>query len=428
MYKKRMVAVFIVYILLSLCFARVHTYAIEQNTSYLILYDNLYEYGKQTSDVFQLFFKLKSNQQDVRLIQIDQLNKNIIEKETQIIVMSSSFRSKEKYNDAIDDLNHLKLKYYDENSMVLNEPVGDEGLLIGINAVYPFSDLNKVMDISETLHDRGIKFVCTVMPVYENYEFEAFDKFIEVIKYVHKKGGQIFIHYPIINEAVTFDANPKPGLKKAIDEYRSRGIEIKGLTLSQNNVFMNWESIQDLNVQALIVTEPKTKVNINSDLIKASEEMEKYIIINGFDINSFNIFSYKSGNYLKRDLLYLTINDDVKKLDELLAYAYVEKKIAIKDYKIEAEAYIKSHNDLKPAKNKENELLDSDEKQLEKFREKEMAKIRGERLDKPQRNIQRYDLSRIASIAIKIALLIIVALIIQIIIGRRYDYKKFFKK
>lgn len=429
MYKKRsgrILPYVIVYIFLLLIFVKIEAYAIETNPSYVLLYDNLYGYGEQNSDILQLYIKLKSNDQDVLLLQIDQLNENKIKKDANIIVISSSFDSKEKYNDILDNLSALGLKSYNEKSIYLNQTTSHKGLLIGIDEVYPFSDLNKLMDISEGLNDRGIEFIFTIMPVYENYELEAYDKFIEVLEYVHKKGGQIFIHYPVINKDATYDTDVKAGLDKAIGEYRKRGLDIRGITLSQDDLFMNTNAIQDLDVQFLLVTESKSKVDTNLDLYKISKEINKYIFVKGFDINSFSIFSYKNTDYSSyRNLVYLTIDDDVKKLDELLEYLYSEK-IPIKDFKVEE--YADRLNKINDTKDEETSVSDNKKTELDKFKEEELKKIKGENLDKDQKNVQGYDLSKVVNLGIKIAFVIILVLIVQVIIGRRYDNKKFFKK
>ncbi|WP_432402853.1 DUF2334 domain-containing protein [Wukongibacter sp. M2B1] len=426
MYKKgieRILTCLIAYIFLLSIFLEIEVQAVEVNNSYVLLYDNLYGYGEQTSDTLQLYIKLKSNNQYVRLLQIDDISEDKIEKDAKIILISSSFDSKEEYNETLEYLKSLGLKSYDERKIYSDKVFIQKGLMIGINEVYPFSDLNKLMDISENLNDRGIEFICTIMPVYENYELEAYEKFIEVVKYINKRGGQIFVHYPVINEEVTYDTDPKAGLEKAIGEYRRRGLEIRGITLSEDKLLMNSKAIQDLNVQILLVTEPKAKVDVNLDLHQITKKIDKYILIKGDDITSFNIFLYKDNNCSNGDLVYLTMNDDVKKLNELFNYLYSEK-ITIKDFKVKD--YEKTLSNINATKSKEISISGNNKTQLDKFREEELKKIKGENIREDQKSVQAYDLSKPASIAIKIAFAIILLLIVQVIIARRYDNKKFF--
>ncbi|TCO69363.1 DUF2334 domain-containing protein [Marinisporobacter balticus] len=428
MCKKKYCLIFsyvIIYIFILLIFVKIEVSATAVNTRYVLLYDKLYGYAKQTSEILQLYMELKSNNQDVLLLQIDDLDEKKIEKDAKIIVISSSFDDKEKYKDTLDKLSVLGMKNHTEKSIHLNQSTKQKGLFLGIDEVYPFSDFNKLMDIAESLNDRGIEFICTIMPVYENYELEAYDKFIEVLKYVNKKGGCIFIHYPVINEDGTYDKDTKAGLEKAIDEYRRRGLEIRGIALSQDNLLENSKAIQDLDVQFLLITETKVKTDIHLDLFNISKEINRYIFIKSWDIDSFNIFSYNDLQSSNQDLVYFVIHDDVEKLDMLLKYLD-SKKISIKDFKVEEYADILDR--IKDDNGEETIIYNNNKTELDKFKEEELQKIRGENLNKEKENIQRYNMTNVVKKAFVIAFTIILVLMVQIIIAKRYDRKKNFKK
>ena len=139
---------FMILLLILAIFSKIDSYANEIHKSYLLVYDNLYDYGVKTSKVLKLYMELKLNHEKVRLLQIEHLDEYKSEKEKQVIVIASSFDSKEKYDDILDCFNQLSVITYDERSINMGQGTSSEGLFIGINQVYPFSDLNKLLTLS----------------------------------------------------------------------------------------------------------------------------------------------------------------------------------------------------------------------------------------------------------------------------------------
>ncbi len=387
-------------------------------SKYVVVYDQLYQYGEATSQALELYRNLKSEGNNVLLLQTENMKTVEIEKGTGVIVIASSFGSMEQYKNTVD-------YYKNQDYSVGFAPRDKKGLLIGIDEIYPFSDLNKLIDLAENLNSRGIQFICNIMPVYENYEMEAFDHFIEALKYVQKMGGEFFIHYPIFNDQGAYDMDIRPGLERAVKEYRNRGLRIYGIALPSDALFMDAEAYQGLGVHFLLIEESGKKIDSELDLFKISKELDPYVLFNGINEDQFSFFKYRTSEDINQpDLVELSLEDDAKKIDEFLTGLNIEK-INMKDFEPEAYNIRVMSNDIKVDEKKAD---DNRKTELDQFKEEELKKIKGENLEQEQELKKEYDISRFGSISVKIVGIILLLLAVQVFVGRRYDYRKYFKK
>lgn len=403
---------------------KIQTFAENVEPKFLLVYDHLYGYAERTSDVFPLYIKIKCNHEQVSMLQVGDLDIEKIEQNTLVILVASSFDSEEKYVETMNDLKDQNYDVYDESSFYLKKS-SEEGLFIGIDEVYPFSDLNKLMDMADKLNSKGVKFVCTVMPVYDNVQMEAYDKFIEVLKYVEKMGGTLFIHYPIHNTHGTYNPDKKAALEKATEEYRRQGLEITGVTFPLDQLFMNAEAFQNLDFDFILVEEAIGKVDVDLDFFNITKQISPYIYLNKFDTSNLNLFTYKQGYKFPPDLIACSLDDDIEELDHLLNALYSEK-ILVKSFKTS------SFNE-RILKIKDSRILNTstavdNKTQLDIFQEEQMKRIRGENLSPEEKPSEGYDISHIVGIGSKIALTIIFIFGILLFIGRRVDSKKYFKE
>lgn len=397
----------------------------EKEDRYVLVYDNLYNYGEKHSQVLSLYIKLKSIYNNVLLVKSNQIKDMEFKGEDIIIAPNIGFDSEDEYNDILQYCREKGLKTYkDEKGISKNKKISQE-LFIAVDKVYPFSDLNKLMDTAESLNNKGINFICVIMPIYQNYEIAAYKKFIEVLKYVEEMGGRFFIHYPIFNEEGTYNLDSREGFKRSIEEYRKNGINILGIRISRDKIFKNRDVFEGLNLPFLLVTEEEGKLQETTNLFKISKEINNHIFIDGKNMNKLNIFTYtKQENVSYNEIAYIDINTDITNLYDFLKILYSEE-IPIEDFNLEnyyseLKNFDFDENVSNPQENQKNEL--------EEFREREMKKIKGENLEEEQSEIENYDISKAVRIVIKILLFIILILAIQVFIGRKYDIRKFFKK
>lgn len=413
----------IVFSVILFLFTKIGVCDSEKKTRYIIVYEDLYKYGESYSDVLELYVQLKSDLKNVLLVQTDRFKQAEIKEEDIIVIVESSFSTEKKYNDIMKYYKNKGNRIYDDRK--IDNRLKTSGVFIAIDRIYPFSDLNKLMEVTDYLNEKGINFICTIMPVYQNHEIEAFDKFVKVLKYINQNGGKFFIHYPVFNDQGTYNTDPKNGFKRAIEEYRNRGIKISGISISEDRLFTNSDTFQGLNLPFLLVTKQETKLNNQIDLLEISQKIDKHIFIKGYNLDQFDVFSYIAKEYYgEQQVVCVDINNNIESLDNFINILYSEH-ISIKDFEEK-----KFKNKLKKYDFGEKlSKIDGKEKnQLEEFRKKEMEKIRGENLEKEEENAKGYDISIIIKAGIKVAFIIILILIAQVFIGRRHDKRKFFKK
>ncbi|KPU45257.1 hypothetical protein OXPF_11490 [Oxobacter pfennigii] len=406
-----------------LCFLySISSYAYEKSPKYILVYKNLYEYGKDESSILNIYCRLKSDGKNVLLLQADNIDNHKIEQGDKIIIVPYSFNYQSEYKLITDAYANNEVLVYGEQNIWSEKLLENKKLFIEIDKIYPFSDLNKVMDMADSLNENGITPVFTVMPVYDNYTLEAYDKYIEVLKYIGKNGGQFFVHEPIINEDGTYNMDSKPLLKRAVEEYRKRGIDIVGIKISMDRLFSSNEIFKDLYLPFILVTEQEGKISSSLDLYKISDMISGHVMITGRKADKYNIFSYMSkGNYIYEDLISLDINKDSEDLDALLDMLRSEK-IEVADFKTKNFDYSPDDNNVNIPKEEEKPKT-----QLDQFKELEIEKIKGSNLEEEKPGEVGYDISQIIDIGIKASVAIICILSIYIYIGRRYDIKKLFK-
>lgn len=402
-------------------FCSTGSFAYGKSSRYVLIYKNLYDYGKHESDVLKTYCSLKSYGNDVQLLKADSIENSKIEKDDTLVIIPQSFDSESEYKYIENTCSSNKVMLYGEENF--SEPLDENsGLYLEISSIYPFSDLNKLMNVSDKLKSLGISPVYSIMPVYDNYTLEAYDKFIDVLRYIGKNGGSFFIHEPIINADGTYNMDPKPLFSKAVEEYRKKGINIVGVRISMDRLFSNYNLYQGMNLPFIIVSKQEGKVNSGLDLYKASEVVNGHILLKCSEIDDFSIISYKAyDNNPSHALVSLDINKDAEKLDYLLASLRSER-IPVRDF----DTKIFNYN-LDEGNTGTVVTDDGSKTQLDKFKEQEMEKINGSNLEAEKQGEKGYDISQIIATGIKISMIMIALLLIYIFIGRRLDIRKIFK-
>ncbi|MFT4144537.1 MAG: DUF2334 domain-containing protein [Mobilitalea sp.] len=67
---------------------------------------------------------------------------------------------------------------------------------IVLNEVYPFYPPEYLMEIVDYCIKNRLSFIISVMPVYENGDYPAMERFCEVLRYAQANGGAIILHAP----------------------------------------------------------------------------------------------------------------------------------------------------------------------------------------------------------------------------------------
>lgn len=397
--------------------------AFTKNESYVLLYDRLYDYASNSSDVLRQYIELKAYGADVVLLRAERSDVEITDKKTRIISFPSSFESAEKYQQALQTFKGYKVTPFNGKSILPAKKGKNKGLFLAVSEVYPFSDLNKLMDLAERLHSKGIGFIVSIMPVYDNYQFEAFQKFVDVLKYVGKKGGRIFIHFPVVNYEGTYNLDPTALFEKALQEYRNRGLEILGITLPQNKMLNDLRVYDGLGLPFILVTEADGKISADLDLFKVSRALNDFIVIKGTYIDNFDFFGYRGKNFYDGEqAVMVTAQGKEDRLFHLLS-VLEDERVSVWQFRVSD--YRQRLRNL--GFDKHVGIFEEQEKsQHEKFLEEEMRKIRGENLE-GEKFVQGYDISTFSAVVVKMAVFLLGIFSVMVMISRRFNLRKFFK-
>lgn len=63
-----------------------------------------------------------------------------------------------------------------------------------VGPIYPFSDLGNITAVADALYEQAIPFVLLVMPVYQNLDFPAMDRYADALRYAQARGGTAVMH------------------------------------------------------------------------------------------------------------------------------------------------------------------------------------------------------------------------------------------
>ncbi len=236
-------------ILISMCLFPSVKVKAEENKA-LVIYDTYNEFGSEENKLNSLVNLILSTQNGVDIINVKSYLENPSVKYETLFVMYNN--AEELPKDFIQDLlkfngkivwigknfNEIlqhseNVKYVadfsskDESYSILKKEIyellnkkqwKDKNVYLLIDKIYPFIDLNSFMEKVDFLHDQGISFVCSVMPVYENVDFDAMKRFCEVLRYAQSKGGKIIIHSSVLygDNIPGKDVKDKMGLAEQI--------------------------------------------------------------------------------------------------------------------------------------------------------------------------------------------------------------------
>lgn len=90
-----------------------------------------------------------------------------------------------------------------------------------LDEVYPFDDLNEIIKKIDYLYELGIYFIISTMPVFNNTDIDAMQKYAEVLRYAEAKGGVIILHFPSIYKDKSININMDELINKMATSYTS---------------------------------------------------------------------------------------------------------------------------------------------------------------------------------------------------------------
>lgn len=135
---------------------------------------------------------------------------------------------------------------------------------IVLNKVYPFQNPDRLQEVVNYLIDKREPFVISVMPVYENGDYPAMQRFCEVLRYAQANGGVVLLHTPI-NQMPSIDTQlVNEYMTKAIRIYMDHGVYPMGVQAPANWMHDS-RTMEILNRFRTILVDEEEDVNVFFD-------------------------------------------------------------------------------------------------------------------------------------------------------------------
>ncbi|HIW34629.1 MAG TPA: DUF2334 domain-containing protein, partial [Candidatus Paenibacillus intestinavium] len=108
----------------------------------------------------------------------------------------------------------------------------DQGkLYVMLTEVYPFSDFDKLREVSDTLYESGIPFLISSKPIFSNFDYPAARRYAETLKYLQSRNGTIIVDAPAVSYTISADLSVLRGnIASYIDFLASHEVAPLGAT------------------------------------------------------------------------------------------------------------------------------------------------------------------------------------------------------
>lgn len=258
MSKKRFLKFLIFIILLNFLFPYYNTKAYERKT--LIIYDGYRTYREEFNSLNEviktvLSFNYKTDVINIESIEsssdISEYEKIIILKNKDTDIPKDFINKLKIYNDRIlliinsremsnlSDIKDSSSEFVDISRLEVdlkknkiqedifkfltnknNDSYKQKTYLV-LDEVYPFDDLNEIIKKIDYLYELGIPFIISAMPIFNNTDLVAMQKYVEVLRYAEAKGGVIILHFPSIYKDKSININMDELINKMTIAYTS---------------------------------------------------------------------------------------------------------------------------------------------------------------------------------------------------------------
>lgn len=108
---------------------------------------------------------------------------------------------------------------------------------IVLDEVYPFTPPEKLLEIVDYLIKYRLPFVISVMPIYQNGEYPAMQRFCDVLRYAQANGGAIIMHAPTIIKDKDNVTQIQKYLTIGTEAYTNLGVYPLGIEVPENHMF-----------------------------------------------------------------------------------------------------------------------------------------------------------------------------------------------
>ncbi len=160
----------------------------------------------------------------------DSMINKIKDYKDKILVLDNSIEEERVIGIKGDTNKFIKLSELDENLKAkavkefiynnLNHEMLTNNTYLILDEMYPIDELNDVIVKIDYLYNLGIPFIVSAMPIFNNEDIEAVERYYEVLRYAQAKGGSIVLHFPDVNKEGVVNINIDNLINKMTTSYK----------------------------------------------------------------------------------------------------------------------------------------------------------------------------------------------------------------
>lgn len=238
--------------------------AVEQGNYILIIYDTYQEYAGKTNNLDELVKIVLTSGNNIEIRNLNSYTDSDLYNAKGIIVLSNEEGTIEKEQQELIYSYEEKLLWIGKNSSrvgtipldfskdsalsKINKAICEKFSAAGgtggktyllLDEVYPYDDLNLLVEKADYLYENGIPFLVEAMGVYENKDSDAMKRYTEALRYCVSKGGTIIYGNPVIyNLSVTEEKLIKE-VQIGTDNFVNHQVYPIGSTINQTWLYQN---------------------------------------------------------------------------------------------------------------------------------------------------------------------------------------------
>lgn len=291
----------------------------------LVIYDSYKEFGSEENKLNSLVREILNTGSGMDIVNVNSFNKELLSKYGTVYILYNNpskvstefsqsllnFKGKiiwigKNFIQALNSQSNVAYfpDFSEKAAISYGKQLNKPKVYLLIDEVYPLIDIQDFINKINFLYDQGIPFICSVMPVYENQNFDAMKRFCDALRYAQSKGGKIILHSSVIKDPSVSGkvVQDKMGLAQSI--YIKYGVYPLAIDLPDS--FLYKEDYKNL-------VHSSSNVFIEKDKNIGVIDFEKYSM-QGFDnvINKLQVYS--NYNYKPSQIIYNTsfsINADL---------------------------------------------------------------------------------------------------------------------
>lgn len=369
-YKGKSILIIISFIL-SFNILSIKNYTSAKEKNILITYDSYKAYGEKLNllnEVIKSSLNLESNLEVINLEEIENINFNSYDEiillknkpeefkeniinilasySNKILLIINSDEEKESlFDKEISEVIRIKnLGDYDKNKTVreaiLRMSKKNNKIFFMLDEAYPFDNLNELLKKIDYLYNKGIPFIISSMPIFNNQNSEAMKRYMEVLRYAESRGGSIILHYPYIYQKDNVSADIKEiSNKMAMSQKSFQDYLVYATAI---DISEDWLYFSDINKyldtsNTLFITPIDEDIKISKYNMKINK---KENVIEKVPYNNFN----NKSNYLNNIAITLRSDTDFEVFKNNLN-TIKENKIYFNDF-MNMNSYVHMREDI----------------------------------------------------------------------------------